>query len=181
MRFNDNSDYFDTDSEPQDPQHDDPATEALTIAGDSPSESATTDSDDNRQEPTPKKRSGKFRRFIIWTCLVITLGLAATVYLRYFNPYVTDARATGLVVNVERRGILFKTFEADIAPDDAMTGVPQRYSREGFSFADDGLAHQLQKYQGTGTPVTVTYSRYFGILPWRGASQRVITSIDTDR
>lgn len=177
MRFNDNSDYFDTDI-PALPQPDD---------ADGSTQEPRTDTDDSETGTTapdsgkPKKRSGRLRRFIAWTSLVVIIGLGATVYLRYFNPYITDAKTSGLVVNVERRGIIFKTFEAEIAPDDAMTGTPKPYSRENFSFANDALAHKLQQYQSSGTPVTLTYSRYFGILPWRGASQRVITSIDVGR
>lgn len=173
MKFDDNSDYFDTDTA---------TTDEAGLTSETPESPAATETAEATEAATaPKKRCGRLRRFAAWTILAVVIGLGAAMYLRYFNPYVTDAKASGLVVSVERRGIIFKTFEAELAPDDAMTGAPRPYSRESFSFANDSLAREMQQYQGSGTPVTVTYSRYFGILPWRGASQMVITSIGAGR
>ena len=46
-----------------------------------------------------------------------------------------------------------------------------------MTVADDALARRLQTLQGTGRPVTVSYERFYGTLPWRGGSTSVITGI----
>ena len=60
-----------------------------------------------------------------------------------------------------------------------LTDTTRVYSRDFyFSIPDDSLARVIQSYEGTGRPVTLTCKRYFGTLPWRGASKIVVTSID---
>ena len=59
-------------------------------------------------EGQPKKRKS---HFWAWALTIIIIGLGVTCYFRYFNPYITEARVTGYVTQIERRGMIFKTFE----------------------------------------------------------------------
>lgn len=128
-------------------------------------------------DDTRKKRHG-CRKFLIWFVTLAIVALGLTFYLRYFNPYVTDARLTGQVLSVEKRGLIFKTFEAEIVTRDALADTTRVYTREcSMTVADDALARRLQALQGTGRPVTVSYERFYGTLPWRGGSTSVITGI----
>ena len=127
-------------------------------------------------EPEPKPRH-RMRKFLIWFCLLLIAALGTAFYFRYISPYATDIRANGTVYNVERRGIIFKTFECSMATTGALADTVHPYSRTDFSIADDAIAHKLQEAQLQGTPVTITYSRYFGTLPWRGAYRNVITAV----
>lgn len=134
-------------------------------------------SDESREnsgwvEPKPKRH-----RFMTWFFVILALVLFTTVYIRYFVPYVTESRTTGYVTLVEKRGILFRTFEGEMVSESLLNDTSRIYSRDlYFSIPDDSLALSLQKYQGTGRPVTVTCKRYYGTLPWRGASNVVLTS-----
>ena len=85
----------------------------------------------------------------------------------------------GYVVSVERRGIIFKTFEGEMVSHSALEDSTRVYAREiNFSIPSDSLARVLQSYQGTGRPVTVTLERYYGTLPWRGASPTVAVAVE---
>ncbi len=143
----------------------------VTDAPQSASASSTTSG-----SPRPRHR---MRKFLLWVGFVIVVALAATIYIRYFNPYVTDARVRGYVTTVERRGILFKTYEGEMITEQSLADTIRVYSRDfTFTIPDEEMAKELQQYQGTGRQVTVTYSRYYGMLPWRGASTAVLTAID---
>lgn len=118
------------------------------------------------------------RKALIWIVSIAVVALGATFYLRYFNPYATDARLTGCVLSVEKRGMIFKTYEAEIVTCDALTDTTHVYTRErSMTVASDAVARRLQALQGTGRPVTVSYERFYGTLPWRGSSTSVITAI----
>lgn len=128
-------------------------------------------------DPTPPRRH-TLRKALIWCAVIVTVVLAAIAWLRYFNPYVEDAKVTGYITSVERRGIIFKTFEGQMITNESLTDTTRVYSRDfAFSVPDDSLARTIQSWQGTGRPVTLTYKRYYGSLPWRGASLTVATAI----
>lgn len=118
------------------------------------------------------------RRALAWIITIAIVGLGLTFYLRYFNPYATDARLTGCVLSVEKRGVFFKTYEAEIVTRDALADTSHVYTRErSMTVGSDEVARKLQALQGTGRPVTVSYERFYGTLPWRGSSTSVITGI----
>lgn len=138
--------------------------------------SAPAESDDS-STPADSKPGHRLRKFLVWFCLLMGVALATAFYFRYISPYATDIRANGTVYNVERRGIVFKTFECSVATTSAVNDTTRPYSRTDFSIADETVARRLQDAQLQGTPVTITYSRYFGTLPWRGAYRNVITAV----
>ncbi len=128
------------------------------------------------QEPEPRPRH-RLRRFLIWFSLLLLVALGTAFYFRYISPYATDIKTTGTIYNVERRGIVFKTYECSVATTRALADTIHPYTRTDFSIADPAIADRLQKAQLAGIPVTITYSRYFGTLPWRGAYRNVITAV----
>lgn len=121
----------------------------------------------------------RFWKWIAGVVLVALVVLGVWIWLHFYNPYVSDARMRCYVVNVEKRGVLFKTFEADVVTEQSLTDTARVYSKETtVSVPDAELAKELQQVQGTGRPVTLNYEIFNGVLPWRGASRTVITSID---
>lgn len=131
---------------------------------------------DNRDR-APKRHS-RGRRIVAWVIAVCVVALAIVGYFRYFNPYATEARIDGYVVNVERRGLLFKTYEAEIISESALTDTARVYSRTlTVSIPSANLAHRLQAMQGSGRRVSLVTERFYGMLPWRGASTTVVTGI----
>lgn len=126
--------------------------------------------------PTPAKRKRHGWR---WFFIIMFAALCVTIYIRYFVPYATESRTTGFVTRVEKRGIIFKTFEGEMISQSQLTDTTRIYSRDFlFSIPDDSLARELQTHEGSGRPVTITCKRYFGTLPWRGASNTIVTAIE---
>ncbi len=131
-----------------------------------------------KDEPRPKRR--RWRRFLTWLIVICIVALGLTIYLRYYNPYVTDSRISGYITKVERRGIIFKTYEAEVISEAALTDTTRLYSeRLTMSIPSGELAAKLQTYQGSGQRVTLTTERFWGMLPWRGESTTVITDVET--
>jgi len=129
--------------------------------------------------PTPAKRKRHGWR---WFFLILLAALCVTIYIRYFVPYATESRTTGFVTRVEKRGIIFKTFEGEMISQSQLTDTTRIYSRDFlFSIPNDSLARELQTHEGSGRPVTITCKRYFGTLPWRGASNTIVTAIDNGK
>ena len=123
----------------------------------------------------PSVKPRKRRHGWLWFFLIIAVLLGVTVYVRYFVPYVTESRTSGYVTLVEKRGIVFPTFEGEMASESLLNDTSRVYTRDVyFSIPNDSLALQLQKFQGSGRPVTITCKRYYGTLPWRGASNTVL-------
>lgn len=128
------------------------------------------------QPPRRRRRGGKVLGWVIAICIVI---IGVTVYLRYFNPYAVESKVTGYVTNVERRGIIFKTYEGEMITQSNLTDTTHVYQRTfTFTIPDQAMARKLQSMQGTGRQVTLVYSRYYGVLPWRGASTNIVDSIE---
>ncbi|MBQ8773232.1 MAG: hypothetical protein IJZ17_01990 [Muribaculaceae bacterium] len=121
----------------------------------------------------------RFRKIAIWSIAILIVGVAVFVWLRYFNPYVIDAQCHGYVTSIERRGILFKTWEATILSESvSITDTTSKTTKViNLSVVDDDVANRLGDYQATSEPVTVVFQRYWGTLPWRGASTLVATDI----
>ncbi|MBD5185446.1 MAG: hypothetical protein HDS11_07375 [Bacteroides sp.] len=129
------------------------------------------------EDPAPAPRH-RFRKFVTVLILLVFIVLGCTVWIRYFHPYADDAQTTGYVVNMERRGILFKTYEGNLITHENLTDTMTVYQRDfNFSVPDDSLARLIQAYQASGIPVTLTFERYYATLPWRGASKCIVTAL----
>lgn len=138
-----------------------------------PEPNGTDAADSPGQKPTRKSHTTRICLVLI---LLAVLGVA--FYIRYCNPYIAESKTTGFIVNVEKRGIFFKTFEGEMVSESQLTDTSRVYRREiFFSAPDDSLGRVAQSYQGTGRRVIITTQQYYGTLPWRGASKTVLTDI----
>lgn len=114
----------------------------------------------------------------IWFFAIVLLAIIVAVGIRYYIPYATDSQTTGYVTMVEKRGIIFKTYEGEMVSEQQLADTNRIYSREVFfSIPSDSLARELQRLQSTGKPVTIVCRRYYGTLPWRGAHTTVLEAI----
>lgn len=130
----------------------------------------------------PRPRRHRFRKFMLWLLLIVILGGGLTFYIRYLTPYIEEAQVRGYVISVERRGIFFKTYEGVMATESALADTAAVYQRDmTFSITDPAVVAKLRDYQGSGQPVTLTYERYYGSLPWRGASTIVATDVSPNQ
>lgn len=140
--------------------------------------------EDNRSDssgcpsPTVKPRRHRGRRFLTILIFIAFVVGSVAFYIQFLNPYATEARATGYITSVEKRGIFFKTFEAEMITEDSLADTAGVYNRPmTFSIPSDSIARILQNMQGSRQPVTVLFERYNATLPWRGNSKNVITGL----
>lgn len=121
-------------------------------------------------------RHRRRRKTLLWSAVVLLAAIALAFWLRYVNPYADEARTAGYVTNIERRGLIFKTFEGEMISEESLTDTTRVYSRDFvFSVDNDSVARELQRYQGSGRKVMLHIRRYYGTLPWRGASTNIVT------
>ena len=117
----------------------------------------------------------------VWIAgIVVLLGLVAGCWIRFFSAYVEGATQYGYVENIEKRGMVFKTYEGTLIPYKELMDTTRIYNRDFiFSVGDKNTASKLREALYSGKPVRVEYKKYYATVPWRGASKIVVTSADT--
>lgn len=129
-------------------------------------------------EERPDKKHHRGRRILTIIILAATIVGAAAFYFTFVSPYVSDARVTGYITTVEKRGFVFKTFEGEMVTRSSLTDTSHVYRLPmSFTVKSDSIAERLQALQGTGRPVTLIMERYNATLPWRGSSKNVVIGI----
>lgn len=174
-------DYFleegDSESQPQ-PQSKErtPQTgETIVFSGDGSRGHAESDVTSGRRD-----RHGFGCGFKVGCGLFLLLIIfCAIAYFRYLTPTVDDAVMDVYVQKVERRGVFFKTYEAEIVELQRLADTVSAYTHScSVTIADERLARRLQSMQSGGTPVRLRYQQYAASLPWRGESKRIIISAE---
>ena len=108
------------------------------------------------------------------------VGLVIGCWIRYFSPYVEDATQYGYIEHIEKRGMIFKTYEGTLIPYKELMDTTRLYNRDFvFSVADQKTAATIKQALYDVKPVRVNYRKYYATVPWRGASKIVVTSADT--
>ena len=130
------------------------------------------------QAPAPRKRH-RGRKVLLWFIFIVLLVGGGAFWVRYLNPYTQDTLTTGYITNVEKRGIFFKTYEGEMVSENVALDSARVYQRDlHFSIPSPELARELQSLQGTGRKVTITTEKSYGVLPWRGASNVIVTNVE---
>ncbi len=176
MLDDDRPDYFLSDEKADGSKQADPT--AVTTAKDSKTIDFGGPVQEHEPEKVPEKKPRhRARKVLVIAIAVAVVVLAVAFWIRYLTPYAEDASARVYVVNVEKRGIIFKTWEAQVVSVSALADTTAVYSHpQDFSLPSEQIARQLQQYQGTRTPVVLYYDKYYATLPWRGAAKQVVTS-----
>ena len=166
-----NTDFFESDIKPEAPK---PPKEPLPPVDDP----SYWERDESEWEHLRPKRKLNPWLWIAGVFCVCALALAC--WLRYFSPYVEDATQYGYVENIEKRGTIFKTFEGVLIPYKEITDTTRIYSRDFiFTAETEKLATALKRAQFSAQPVRIGYKRYHAIVPWRGSSRIIVTSVDS--
>ncbi len=135
------------------------------------------DGGDGGGEP---RRHSRGRRVLAWIITICVVALPGHWLLALFQSLCHRLAHHRLCGLCRASGILFKTFEADLISEQALTDTTRLYSRNiTVSIPSPEIARKLQDLQGTGRRVTLTTERYYGMLPWRGASTTVVTALDS--
>ena len=135
------------------------------------------------QEETEWEHLRRHSRFPFWVWCVfafIVIGLIVVCWIRYFSPYVEDATQYGYVEGIEKRGMIFKTYEGTLIPYKELMDTTRIYNRDFiFSVANSQTAAQLKDAMLNAKPIRVTYKKYYATVPWRGSNKIVVTAADT--
>ena len=124
--------------------------------------------------PSVKKRSG-WKKFRNITLLVLIIGLALFVGIRFYYPFGEGVK-TGQLNYVVYKGVVFKTYEGKLIQTGFRSQPGGIQSNEfEFSIVDKALADTLM--HAGGQIVELSYKEYFGALPWRGYSKYIVDGI----
>lgn len=110
---------------------------------------------------------------------LVVIGVVIFAYFRYFSPYIDQTVQYGYVDNIERRGILFKTYEGVLIPYKEITDTTRVYREDWVFTADPKVAADLKRMQYANKPVRVEYKKYHTTLPWRGESKILVIKVDS--
>ena len=118
----------------------------------------------------------------IWKFLgILTVIIALTGgWIWLFRPYADNAVKYGYILNMERRGSIFKTFEGKMIPYKELGDPNPFYFQElRFSVASDSLAAVMKRMMLGCVPVRVEYETYHTPLLWKGEEKIIIVRADT--
>lgn len=157
-------DYFDGDEE---------------LPAEEPQEESTEEREDREMEElevvSPRDKYRDVVYAIIGAGIVV---LSLTVWLLFYHPVVSEAHATGRLMKVECRGVVFKTIEGEMVSEEYITDTIKRKENDfTFSVATDSLSYRMMMLQNRGKKLTVVYKRYILPLPWRGSQKCVATDV----
>jgi|GEM_PF-85586 len=117
----------------------------------------------------------RMRKLLNTILIVVVLGLALFIGVRYYYPYGEGVKS-GQLNYVVYKGLMFKTYEGKLIQSGFWTdkgGIQSNYFE--FSIIDPAVADSLMR--SGGKLVELHYKEYLGTLPWRGYSRYVVDSI----
>lgn len=110
---------------------------------------------------------------IIWTVsIILFFSLILFGYWRFYFV-VADGTQAGILNIIQKKGIVFKTYEGKIIQSGFKANVQS--NEFSFSVTRENVAQELLKV--SGREVNVHYKQYFGSLPWRGMQKFIVDSI----
>lgn len=110
---------------------------------------------------------------IVWTIsLILFFSLLIFGYWRYYFV-VADGTQAGTLNIIQKKGIMFKTYEGKII----LSGFKANVQSNEFSFSVTNPRVAAELLQVSGREVNLHYKQYFGSLPWRGMQNFIVDSI----
>lgn len=108
--------------------------------------------------------------------LVLIAVLAGLFWYKFYFVFGEGVKAGSLNYFV-KKGILFKTYEGRVVQEgfQSPTAGALQSNEFRFSVADEEVAGKLER--ASGKFVELRYKEYNGQLPWRGASNFVVTEV----
>ncbi len=114
---------------------------------------------------------------IIWVSgIALIVALSIFVWWRYFFVF-SEGVKSGDLNYFEKKGVFFKTYEGRIvqAGFKSPTAGALQSNEFRFSVVDESVAQTLDR--ASGQFVELRYMQYIQPLPWRGASEYVVTEV----
>lgn len=128
-----------------------------------------------------KTPPGSHWRFWVWLGIsAVAIGVAWAVWLRMFNPYISDAAQYGYIETIEKHGEVFHTYEGVLLPYRNLMDTTRAYTGDFlFSTSDPSVAARLIEAEYAHRPVRLTYKQYHTAMPWRGEQRVIVTAVDS--
>lgn len=112
--------------------------------------------------------------WIIGISLVVFLSVF--IWWKYFFVFGEGVKAGSLNYFV-KKGIIFKTYEGRIVQEGFQSPSAGALQSNEFRFSVENEEVALRLERSSGKHVELRYKEYNGILPWRGASNYVVTEV----
>jgi hypothetical protein len=125
-----------------------------------------------------KRTIGKFLRIVLFTALIVTIGV---ILIGYIGVYDEGVRA-GMVLRLSKKGMVFKTYEGqlNLQTFGALKGTSP--IAESFDFSVESskeeIIKSLQEVALSGERVNLHYVKRYWIFPWRGDTKYFITEVE---
>jgi hypothetical protein len=108
--------------------------------------------------------------------IFLIVFLSVFMWWKYFFVFGEGVKAGSLNYFV-KKGVVFKTYEGRVVQEgfQSPTAGALQSNEFRFSVVDDEVAQQLER--SSGKFVELRYKEYNGMLPWRGASNFIVTEV----
>jgi hypothetical protein len=116
------------------------------------------------------------KKFIWISSLIVIVALSIFIWWRYFFVF-SEGVKSGDLNYFEKKGMLFKTYEGRIvqAGFKSPSAGALQSNEFRFSVVDEAVAQKLDR--SSGQFVELRYKEYIRPVPWRGASEYVVTEV----
>lgn len=116
------------------------------------------------------------KKFIWISSVILIVVLSIFIWWRYFFVF-SEGVKSGDLNYFEKKGMLFKTYEGRIvqAGFKSPSAGALQSNEFRFSVVDESVAQKLDRLSGQF--VELRYKEYIRPVPWRGASEYVVTEV----
>lgn len=116
-----------------------------------------------------------------WLAGALTLlALVLFCWIWFLRPYTDNAVKYCYIINMERRGSIFKTFEGTMIPYKELGDPnPLSFDKVNFSVEGDSLAAVMKRMMLRSVPARIEYKMYHAPLPWIGDEKMIIIKADS--
>ncbi|MDO6435910.1 hypothetical protein Q4534_00765 [Cyclobacterium sp. 1_MG-2023] len=108
--------------------------------------------------------------------ILLLIVLAGVFWWRYYFVFAEGVKA-GNLNYFEKKGFIFKTWEGRLVQDGFQSPNPGALQSNEFRFSAAGDSVALILERSGGKFVELRYKEYLNPIPWRGASEYVVTEI----
>ncbi len=116
------------------------------------------------------------KKFLGPGIIVFVIILAGIFWWRYYFVFAEGVKA-GNLNYFEKKGFMFKTWEGRLVQDGFQSPNPGALQSNEFRFSALGDSVALILERSGGQFVELRYKEYLNPIPWRGASNYVVTEV----
>ncbi|MEX0882046.1 MAG: hypothetical protein WDZ72_01105 [Cyclobacteriaceae bacterium] len=116
------------------------------------------------------------KKYLAPGIIVLFIILAGIFWWRYYFVFAEGVKA-GNLNYFEKKGFIFKTWEGRLVQDGFQSPNPGALQSNEFRFSAKGDSVATMLERSGGQFVELRYKEYLNPIPWRGASNYVVTEV----